>query len=142
MKKLLTLGWLLSLMFTMTSCSKKDVEPDTPNTGSLSLTIEGVTYNFEVDYKASGQQNAVAVFSTISSDNTTTLVASNIAEGTALAIRVDNKVIQTTGDVTISPGNETGVVTFTTKTTNYKQSYQDGCDTKLLYTNVTWVFLK
>lgn len=138
MKKLLTLAVLLSLMFTMTSCPKDNVEPtDYPNTGSLSLTVEGVTYNFEVDYKATGQQNAAALFTTISSGNTTTVSASNIAEGTAFAIRVDNKTIQAPGDVNVSPANETGVVTFSNKTTNYKQSYQDGCDTKLLYTNVT-----
>lgn len=137
MKKILTLLCLLGLMFTMTSCPKDNVEPDIPNTGTLSLTVEGVTYNFEVDYKATGQQNAAAVFSTISSGNTTTLAASNIAEGTAFLIRVDNKVIDTIGDYPVSPGNETGVVTFTTKTTNYKQSYQNGCDTKILYTNVT-----
>lgn len=138
MKKILTLLCLVGLMATMTSCPKDNVEPtDNPNTGSLSLTIEGVTYNFEVDYKATGQQNAAAVFSTISSGNSTLLSASNLAEGTALLIRVDNKIIQNPGDYTVSPSNETGVVTFNTKTINYKQSYQDGCDTKLLYTNVT-----
>lgn len=138
MKKILTLIGLSGLMFMMTSCPKDNVEPtDNPNTGSLSLTIEGVTYNFEVDYKATGQQNAAAVFSTISTGNSTLLTASNLAEGTAFLIRVDNKVIQNPGDYIVSPSNETGVVTFNTKTINYKQSYQDGCDTKLLYTNVT-----
>jgi hypothetical protein len=121
----------------MTSCPKDAVEPEYPTTGSLSLTVEGITYNFEVDYKATGQQNTAAVFSTVSSANTTLLSASNITEGTALAIRVDNKVIDSPGNYLINPGSETGVVTFSTKTTNYKQSYQDGCDTRLLYTNVT-----
>ncbi|GAB3508912.1 hypothetical protein GCM10027442_15810 [Emticicia fontis] len=122
----------------MMCCSKDSAEPaDDLNTGSVSLTVEGVTYNFEVDYKATGQQNANAVFATNSTGNTTTLTASNTKDGTALAIRVDSKAIQTIGDYPINPGNETGVVTFSTKTTNYKQSYQDGCDNKLLYTNVT-----
>jgi hypothetical protein len=138
MKKILTLLCFVSLAFTMTSCPKDNVEPaDNPNTGSLSLTIEGVTYNFEVDYKASGQQNVAAVFSTISTGNSTLLTASNQADGTAFSIRVDKKVIESPGNYNISPSNETGVVTFITKTTNYKQSYQDGCDNKLLYTNVT-----
>src|SRR6218665_708317 len=136
MKKLLTSVGLLGLMFTMTSCPKSNVEPDTPATGSLSLTIEGVTYNFSVDYKATGQQNTAAVFSTVSSGNSTILSASNTTEGTAFAIKIDNKAIQTIGDYPISPANETGVVTFSTKTKNYKQSYQQGCDNTLSYTSV------
>lgn len=138
MKKLLSLLCFSGLIFTMTSCPKSNVEPTGyPDTGSLSLTIEGVTYNFSVDYKATGQQNATALFTTVSSGNTTTLAASNIAEGTAFTIKVDNKAIKTVGNYPVSPASETGVVTFSTKTKSYKQSYQQGCDNTLVYTNVT-----
>ena len=124
-------------MFTMTACPKRDVDPtDYPTTGSLSLTIDGVTYSFTVDYKATGQQNAATLFTTVSSGNTTTLTAANMAEGTAFAIKV-NKAIQTIGDYTVSPSNETGVVTFSTKTKNYQQFYQKECENTILYTNVT-----
>lgn len=135
MKKLINLMVGVGFTVLMTSCPKKDadsVNPDIPNTGEISVKIDGISYLASLQYSSTNPGSAGS-FITLSSANSSLLTYSD-AKTFALGIQI-KKAVLGPGDFPISPSDNSGSLTFTVNGKDYKQDYND-CS-KQLFTNVT-----